>query len=130
MARRLRPSRTIEPYYGEVVPGETRVVEETVTQVSDDSNELWPWLVGLGLVLLLVVGYVALQEDDDAVVVPVNSPSPVASVFIQQPAPQAPVIIQQPPAQQPPVIIQQPPAQQQSAPPPASQPAEPAPSAS
>jgi len=130
MAGPLEPRPIVEPYYEEVVPTEQVVVEERITEVTDGPGEIWPWLVGLGLVLLLVIGYLALREDDDTTVVtPPGNPTPVQTVVVQQPGVQPPpVIIQQPPAQQAPpqqtVIVQQPPQQQQSSPP------APAPSAS
>jgi hypothetical protein len=115
MARPLRPSPTAEPYYGEVAPGEHSVVQETVTEVTDGPGDLWPWLAGLGLAVLLVVGYFALHDSSSDEVVPQNSPTPVATVIVNQPAPVAPPVIVPPPQQAPPqnttVIVQQPPQQ-------------------
>ena len=83
-------------------------VESTTTVVERD-REWWPWLALASVALLLVVvGYLALRDDEDDVA-PVVQPSPVQSTVVVPPAPaQQPV--QAPPAQAPPVVVQQPPA--------------------
>jgi len=115
MVRRVRTRSTPEPYYAEVETSDRVVVHEQVTEIEDGPMDLWPWIAGLGIALLLVVGYFATRDDDDAVV-QVNNPSPSPTVVIQQP----PVIVnQQPPVivnQQPPVIVNQQPPAQSSAP--------------
>ena len=82
------------------------VVEETTTVVEEPQEDrtLWPWVALLGLVVLAVLGYLLLRDDDrgTAVTPPPASPAPVVV-----PPAQPPVVVQ-PPAQPPPVVVQPP----------------------
>lgn len=124
---RPRWRRPLQPYsyYAPDAPP-TPVVHraETTTMVVDRDRQLWPWLALLGLVLLLVVGYLLLRDDEE--VTPVVNPAPARSTVVVSPAPAQPappVIVQQPPAPGPTLTVRETRTQQIPAPaPPAQQP--------